>query len=529
MFTNDLRKPIRYLLSIQFHPYHHITLHPKWHSPLLSHRCYNRTMNIPWLHKHIVLLTLAFALTVSATAEPQTLRDNWHAVLFQDQHAGWMHETSTQQDHLITTTVNMHIGIKRGPITLTIDTESQHIEHTDGSPVSITSTQKFAGQSMTKTVEFSNDGDTFTTTIGAQTQSTALPNLGRDWLMPATAAGYVQQQMDQGATTITYKTFDPSVSIEAFTVTHTTLGEQNIELYGRIAPAIKRTTAMSVMQGIDTEEYISKNGELLKMTLNFGAISMTTLAADQQLAQAEIEAPEIMAATLVQSKTAIPNPRYLRQAKLRLTATSGDLPDLPNTAIQSVKRVNDQHAILTINLDQPTAPSQDPPTLTNAPMIDGRDPHIIALLKDNNLHTLTPPAKQAEAIRNFVHNYITSADLSVGMASASEVAQTQQGDCTEFAVLFAAMLRAAQIPSRVATGLIYVDRFLGQKNVFGYHMWTQAYLDGRWVNLDATLPEDQPFDATHILLATSNLDEEMHNDIIIIAKIIGQLDIQYTP
>ena len=44
-------------------------------------------------------------------------------------------------------------------------------------------------------------------------------------------------------------------------------------------------------------------------------------------------------------------------------------------------------------------------------------------------------------------------------------------------VLLAAMLRAAEIPSRVAVGVIYVERFAGERDVFGYHMWTQALID----------------------------------------------------
>ena len=69
------------------------------------------------------------------------------------------------------------------------------------------------------------------------------------------------------------------------------------------------------------------------------------------------------------------------------------------------------------------------------------------------------------------------------MATASEVAESLSGDCTEHAVLLAAMLRARQIPSRVVVGLVYAEKL----EAFGGHMWTEAYLDGHWLPLDATL------------------------------------------
>ena len=40
------------------------------------------------------------------------------------------------------------------------------------------------------------------------------------------------------------------------------------------------------------------------------------------------------------------------------------------------------------------------------------------------------------------------------------------------------MLRADGIPARVASGLVYADGFLGSRDIFGWHMWTQALIDG---------------------------------------------------
>jgi transglutaminase-like putative cysteine protease len=134
---------------------------------------------------------------------------------------------------------------------------------------------------------------------------------------------------------------------------------------------------------------------------------------------------------------------------------------------------------------------------------------------------------RAEAMRRFVHSYIRSKSLGVGFASAAEVARTRTGDCTEHAVLLAAMLRADGIASRVVSGVIYAEEFEGQRNVFGYHMWTQANVGPTyWMNLDPTLPPGAAFDATHIALATSALEDgETTNALVSLVPLLGNLRI----
>ena len=99
-------------------------------------------------------------------------------------------------------------------------------------------------------------------------------------------------------------------------------------------------------------------------------------------------------------------------------------------------------------------------------------------------------------------------------------------------MLLAAALRVAGIRSRVATGLIYADEFLGGKHIFGYHMWSQALLpneqgDLAWTDLDATLRDGQTYDATHITIGVTSLDDkEGLQSMMGIAGIMGNLDIK---
>ena len=75
-------------------------------------------------------------------------------------------------------------------------------------------------------------------------------------------------------------------------------------------------------------------------------------------------------------------------------------------------------------------------------------------------------------------------------------------------MLLAALLRADGIPSRVAAGLVWAEYFAGEKNVFAWHLWTQALIGGRWVDLDATLPSNgESFHVGHVLLAVTPLTD----------------------
>jgi hypothetical protein len=94
---------------------------------------------------------------------------------------------------------------------------------------------------------------------------------------------------------------------------------------------------------------------------------------------------------------------------------------------------------------------------------------------------------KAKAIERWVHTNMKAVDFSQAMATADNVAKTLSGDCTEYAMLAAAMCRAAGVPSRTVLGLVYAPAPGGGKPFLAYHMWFEVYAEGQWVPLDATL------------------------------------------
>jgi hypothetical protein len=76
-------------------------------------------------------------------------------------------------------------------------------------------------------------------------------------------------------------------------------------------------------------------------------------------------------------------------------------------------------------------------------------------------------------------------DNAAMLGPASEMARQLRGDCRQYALLTAALCRAEGIPARTAIGLLYVEK--SRRPMMGFHMWTEVWIDGQWLGLDATL------------------------------------------
>lgn len=169
--------------------------------------------------------------------------------------------------------------------------------------------------------------------------------------------------------------------------------------------------------------------------------------------------------------------------------------------------------------DLPLAPNPLPKRyLSSTTYLQSDDARLIELTKKvagkekNSL-------KVAQALEKWVYNYVRKKNLGTAFATAKEVLETRQGDCTEHAVLLAAMCRAAGIPSRVVAGLVYYRRnFVG-------HMWTEAYT-GKWIPLDATIGKGK-VEADHIALAVSALDNTAVSELFIgLIPFLGNMEIE---
>jgi hypothetical protein len=135
------------------------------------------------------------------------------------------------------------------------------------------------------------------------------------------------------------------------------------------------------------------------------------------------------------------------------------------------------------------------------------------------------PWKKALKIERWVFQNMEKKNFTEAFATADEVARTLEGDCTEHSMLSAAMCRAAGVPSRTALGLVYVDdRARGP--VMGFHMWTEVWIKGQWIPIDATLGRGY-VGATHLKITDHSwFNTNSLTPLLPVVRVLGKLNIE---
>jgi transglutaminase-like putative cysteine protease len=82
------------------------------------------------------------------------------------------------------------------------------------------------------------------------------------------------------------------------------------------------------------------------------------------------------------------------------------------------------------------------------------------------------------------------------------------------------------IPTRVASGLVFMKNFKNEKNILGFHMWTEFLLKGKWVPLDSALKKLGAH-PDRITLGVSSLDENSITEVGVgISEMVGNLSVK---
>lgn len=250
----------------------------------------------------------------------------------------------------------------------------------------------------------------------------------------------------------------------------------------------------------------------------------------------------VQAAQGIVVSTAIAQPRQVYQAVYQLNVKQGAsdwLNQLPQGGMQSVNISADSNwAQITVKQKEPTDaalpyPIQASvvlqPYLQSSPYIQADDADIQKLAA--TVVSGEPRAYYAAGkLLNWVYQNIVNKTYDVGFASAKDTLNSRTGDCTEHAVLLAALTRAIGIPSRVATGLLYLPNQNADSGRFVYHMWTEVWIGkagrGEWIALDA-INREAITDAARIKFSDSALrnEDDLSQLTQQVVQWMGQLDI----
>ena len=294
--------------------------------------------------------------------------------------------------------------------------------------------------------------------------------------------------------------------------------------------------------GVKEDSWFDRAGKLLESRM--GGFFETRLE-PEDLARQMDGVQDVLVGAAVRAPTPIVAQERVQTLRLSVAGFGDALP--PAAERQQVCRVGD-HVELTLHQQvapqvAPLLPPQLPPAerptplnvpppapateagtagapaaelkaaLAATPFIQSDDPKLRAAAQRAVRGAADPWAASVRLV-HFVHRHMHS-EYVPAYSNALEAYTSARGDCTEHSVLFVALARAAQIPARVALGLVYWPPGQG----FGWHAWAEVHVAGQWWAVDPTW--DQPLaDATHIKLAEGSPAEQAR-----IAMLLGSLRI----
>lgn len=468
-----------------------------------------RQMSLRKFSGIVVIALFAFVVSLSA-AEIET---DYLAIFMQGQKVGHAVHTRLEANGKVTTTDSVSMMLGRGGQAVTVTTEETHIETTDGKPLGFEITMNLSGIEQKTTGTIQDGKVTISRQVMGQPQQSAV-----DW--PADALlneGLRLVQLKRGLTAgdvYEVSVFRPDLLMAA--TAKIEVGEKKLIklLFGKQQDLTEVKTTMFVQgQQISMTGYVDDQLKAVKTLVPMMGMTLELVACDEEFAKGENAIIDFLEKFGVTSPVKLMNLHTIESAVYTLKPTTDNNLQLPVSSTQTVEMDGDK-AIVTVtkvpmpqNVGFPYTDS-DPEALDalkETDYIQSKDQTIIDMAKRavGDANDVASAARQIEA---FVDGYITQKDMSVGYASAAEVAQSRRGDCSEHAVLAAALCRAVGIPARIVCGVVYADSFMGQQSIFGGHMWDEVYLDGKWYGLDATRSEQHGFGPGHIALARGNGD-----------------------
>ena len=287
----------------------------------------------------------------------------------------------------------------------------------------------------------------------------------------------------------TFNIFDP-VSMGPQPVKVSVIGTEDVQVMGTVHSATK---IMLNFKGANQFAWLDDKGDVLQEK---GLLGMRLEKTSRRQALADIGTGprgDLTDISSVASNVVFEQPDSLKQ----LTITVNGI-DLDQVHLDGGRQLllDNQVTIVKEDLHQ-LAPSLEAKRLKlleqiflqPSPFIQSDHKKIRDLVDKILENGTVKPLHRAQQLLGWVYNNIDKRPV-LSLPDALSTLENREGDCNEHAVLLAAMARAAGIPARVETGLVYLN------GRFYYHAWNLLYL-GKWVTADAVYNQ-LPADVTHI-------------------------------
>ncbi len=256
-----------------------------------------------------------------------------------------------------------------------------------------------------------------------------------------------------------------------------------------------------------------------------GMVTQYTLP--KELAEGRVEGhllPDLGLSVMIPLNRALPEPSNTRQITYRVKLKDGISPPFVADGRQHVGGVREGAFELRVRVGgESAAPAPGVEYSGPSALIDS-DAEVIKGMAREAAGGQTSAAGKALAMERFVKSKMRFSSAA-GFPSASRIAKGLEGDCRQHSMLLAALLRAEGIPSRTALGLVYFDDE-GSNPRLAFHMWVEAYVDGRWMPLDGVVGKGRVA-ADHLKMAEASWSgSETLAPLLPIAQALGKLEVE---
>ena len=468
----------------------------------------------------VVLVGTVLWGTPAAAKKPG---EAWFAFTFQGQKVGYVfsRDRTTAMDGRPALLAHRRsvVEVRRGadPIRMTSDTHAWFAP--DGSPIRFRCEREEGSEK--RRIEGYREGKNLVIRqdVGGNVTEERVP-LGDDLRLASSLEVLVARRLEVG-----YRESGRALDEAEGAVRRYTLRVVSVEGKG----AGRRVMVETQVGPVLSRNWFDHRGALTRIEVpTLGAVFERTSRAEAVEISARFD---IFASGQFKLKKRIPPGVRLQRLSVRLKSRSGKRPQPIRDDLQKIEPEGDADVLVTLRAAKPPGAwlrrpvrsvGDDKKKYLEAtpyePLSDPRLKDVVAreVGQEKGLF------RAAQRINRFVFTHIRNKSLAKAYATAIEALESREGDCTEHAVLFSALAKIAGIPTRLATGLVYVP---GQ-NVFGYHEWVEIWTGERWHPMDPTFGQDVA-DPTHIKLTVGLSDADgLYEAGVVAATLIGDLELE---
>ncbi len=446
-------------------------------------------------------LLLLLILTGPVFAAPTR---EWFALTLGEHRIGYIERSREVASDIVETREYFRARLNRNGVPLTVTTEERHRERRDGTPLRFHFRQTIGESELRVSGELIDGRQLRLWVRNGRSVSR------RQIAWPEGALLMEGIRLREQALLVTpglrlrYRMFNPA-SLEGVDTEARLIGPETLQVSDRLVDALRIEHVLALAQNsMRVVAHIDHEGRLLRTTLPLFGRELVISRDSERVVAPQWPRADIYDFTLVAAPASFRDAWRAQALRYRVAfARHDDGAGLPGDE-QRWQALGDGRFEVVVDPDAATIVSSAPSAahLASTTWINADDSGI-RRLAERAIASITAPADRMARLEQATRARIDQHSMRVGYASAREAFDRRDGDCTEHALLLAALARSIGIPARIVIGLVYAEQFGRHDRVFAPHAWVQAFVDGHWRSYDAA---QAGFGSDHIALAIGDGD-----------------------